>query len=69
MFGMMPLSFATFPAIALRLSGCDAERLKRSLAKALELVPCAAGRLKDDARMRLQELANEYKKILYNLII
>eukprot|EP00435_Cladocopium_sp_Y103_P068517 s592_g31.t1 len=48
MFGMMPLCFATYPAIALRLPKCDEKRLKQSLSKALDLVPKAAGRYKDD---------------------
>ncbi|CAK9003783.1 Anthranilate N-benzoyltransferase protein 2 [Durusdinium trenchii] len=44
MFGLMPLCFATYPAIALRVPKCDEKRLKQSLSKALDLVPSAAGR-------------------------
>ena len=33
MFGMMPLCFATYPAIALRLPKCDEKRLKQSLSR------------------------------------
>eukprot|EP00434_Breviolum_minutum_P030004 symbB.v1.2.026532.t1/scaffold2659.1/size73661/2 len=51
MFGLMPLCFATYPAIALRLPHFDEKRLKQSLSKALELVPCAAGRFKGDAEI------------------
>ncbi|CAL1126767.1 unnamed protein product [Cladocopium goreaui] len=51
MFGMMPLCFATYPAIALRLPKCDEKRLKQSLSKALDLVPKAAGRYKEDGEI------------------
>ena len=60
---MMPLSFATYPAIALRLPGCDVERLKRSLSKALELVPSAAGRLRDDAWIGFSMLFQEVLRL------
>eukprot|EP00438_Fugacium_kawagutii_P000075 Skav220866 [mRNA] locus=scaffold193:311755:314064:+ [translate_table: standard] len=49
MFGMMPLCFATYPAIAMRLPKCDIHRLKQSLSLALDLVPKAAGRYREDA--------------------
>ena len=46
MFGMMPLPFATYPAIAMRYSSVDVSKLKRSLGKALKAVPMMAGRLR-----------------------
>ncbi|OLQ03582.1 Anthranilate N-benzoyltransferase protein 2 [Symbiodinium microadriaticum] len=46
MFGMMPLPFATYPAIAMRYSSVDVSKLKRSLGKALTAVPMMAGRLR-----------------------
>jgi len=48
MFGMMPLPFATYPAIALRYSAVDVGQLKKSLAQALKDVPILAGRVRHD---------------------
>lgn len=50
MFGYAPLLFATYPALALRLPGFDEQRLKSSLAKALQALPTVAGRFRDDSK-------------------
>ena len=66
MFGLMPLCFATYPAIALRLAKCDEKRLKQSLSKALDLVPSAAGRFRADGdflELRSEGLGVVFKKI------
>ena len=46
MFGMMPLPFATYPAIVMRYSSLDVAQLKKSLGQALRDVPMIAGRLR-----------------------
>ena len=48
MFGMMPLPFATYPAIVMRYSRVDVAQLKTSLEQALQAVPMMAGRLRSN---------------------